>query len=126
MLIMANRHIPYQLTQDEFNFGVRATPLMWDDILLEPNFKMQITGPSMSGKSTFISKLLKHRALIFKQRFRRIIYCYPDDERTSMTHNYIHELQGSCGGLEVMQGLPSLEQLQTGVETLVSFIYNSL
>jgi hypothetical protein len=120
ILNMAAAPPTYKLSLDEIDKGVRATSLVYDDILIEPNFKMQITGPSMSGKSAFILKLVEFRANLFKQNFRRIIYCHPSAERTAKNENYLRQLQDVCEGIEIILGLPSLDHIQTGDDTLVS------
>lgn len=35
-----------------------------------------ISGPSSSGKTTFLKKLIKNRVTMFKDSFTRIVYCY--------------------------------------------------
>ena len=35
-----------------------------------------ISGPTQSGKSTFMRKLIKHRDYIFSKAVDRILYCY--------------------------------------------------
>jgi GTPase SAR1 family protein len=117
---MAANTIPYTLTKAEIDEGVISTSITYEDILLEPNFKMQITGPSMSGKSRFILRLIEHRDHIFRQKFERIIYCTHGSERTSMVKEYIVKLKEAYPRLEVVHGLPNIQTIQTGRDTLVS------
>ena len=35
-----------------------------------------LSGPTSGGKTTFLKKLLHFRNIMFKERFRRIVYCY--------------------------------------------------
>jgi hypothetical protein len=107
-----------QLTQDEISAGVEPTSLTMDDFLIEANFRMQVTGPSMSGKSSFIANLIKFRDQVFKSDFTRIVYCCPS--RTYKSITYIEQLKEYCPFLEVTYGLPNVGELQAGDQTLVS------
>ncbi len=41
--------------------------------------RMLVSGPTMSGKSTFALELITHRELVFDKEFSRIIYALPED-----------------------------------------------
>ena len=41
-------------------------------------FSMSVSGPSQSGKTEFIVKLVQQRQNLFTSEFSRIIYCQPE------------------------------------------------
>lgn len=112
------------LTSQQLEMGFKQLRLTFHETLIEDYFKMQITGPSLSGKSTFILHLIRHREVVFQTDFKRIVYCYPEDERAAETNAYIQTLKEAFPRLEVMKGLPNLNILRTGEHTLVSLLIN--
>lgn len=70
--------------------------------------RLLISGPTMSGKSFIIEKLVKYRELIFNVHFDAIYYCIPGN---SMEHHYdyIETLKHACRDIHIIEGLPSLE-----------------
>ena len=67
-----------------------------------------IFGPSESGKSTFIYKLIKFQNLVFSDTFDRIIYCMPNNTEDSR-REYIAELRSICSNIYIVEGLPNLQ-----------------
>ena len=116
-MALSNEALYANLTQAEITAGVTPTALTLGDFLIEVNFRMQITGPTMSGKSTFVLRLIQNREKVFKSDFKRIIYCCPSATYKSV--QYVTELKSHCHFLEVKYGLPDIAHLQTGQETLV-------
>lgn len=43
---------------------------------LHTPFSMLVVGPSGSGKSVFVDKLIKNRRLLFSQHQQRVVWCY--------------------------------------------------
>lgn len=72
--------------------------------------RMVINGPTLSGKSECILKLIKHRAQLFDSDFERIIYCVPHDTVNNISH-YVERLRKEFPNLEVETGLPSVRGL---------------
>ena len=68
-------------------------------------FRMNISGPTMSGKSEFIFSLLKYRDIMFDKVFDRILYCIPA-KSTEHHYEYITRLSQFVPNLEVIEGLP--------------------
>ena len=64
---------------------------------------LQLIGPSFSGKTTILKRLLKYRQDIFSEDFNHIIYCY--GESTSNFEKDIPEAQ-------LHKGLPTQEELE--------------
>jgi hypothetical protein len=95
------------------------TDLTDDDVKLEGPFRMQITGSSHSGKSTFLLHLVKYREEVLKERYGRIIYCYPSDDESQHAKNNVEALQREFEGLEIVRGLPDLDMCKTGDHCLL-------
>lgn len=73
-----------------------------------------IQGPSQSGKSTFIEKLIKHRNVLFKDKFDRILIFYGiyDPKYEALKNE----------GAELFENLPdSLQSFSRGKPMLVVF-----
>jgi hypothetical protein len=111
--------------------GVEFTNLTEEDIKLESPFRMMITGSSHSGKSTFLLNLIKYRDLVLKEKFGRLIYCYPSDDASSHTKTNIAKMEEEFENLEIVRGLPDLDICKTGdhclllLDDLASEIANS-
>lgn len=64
-------------------------------------FTMIIAGPSMSGKTTFLKKLLSLRKQMFNVNFKKVIWCYAENNarpdipgvtfHKGMLNNYLNE-----------------------------------
>lgn len=72
--------------------------------------RMLIAGPSMSGKSTFVLELVKHKEKVYSATFERIIYCLPD-ESLHLHQEFEKELRAAFPAIEIIEGLPNITQL---------------
>lgn len=66
---------------------------------------MCVAGPSQSGKTTFLKKLLAHHNELFKIPFQRVIWCYGNYQ-----HNFHNELRTQ--GHVLHHGIPSVNDLR--------------
>ena len=74
--------------------------------------RIELAGPTMCGKSTFMKYLVQYRDIVFDKPFMRIIYVAPDNG-TESHFKFIQELEKACDFIEIIRGnLPSLESLQ--------------
>ena len=75
------------------------------DFRLRSDRTMCISGPSQSGKTTFLKRLLAQRDELFHTPFRRVIWCYGI---------YQHELHNDFRnqGVILYDGIPSVSDLQ--------------
>ena len=68
-------------------------------------FRCIIAGPTSSGKSTFMLKMVEHQKSIFTTEFSRIMYCIPA-HNAALHDDYFKKLQGFCPNVELILGLP--------------------
>ena len=71
---------------------------------------MQISGPTLSGKSELILNFIKFREDIFDKKLDRIIYSLPHD-LVATSQEYMDRLQAIYPRIEIVAGLPSLSKL---------------
>jgi Ni2+-binding GTPase involved in maturation of urease and hydrogenase len=88
-----------------------TTDLTGTDLKIDCPARIQVVGPSQSGKSTFIYQLLKFREQMFKCSFARVYYCYPEGDNTLMRQKYLDRLREVCPHLEWILGLPQVDEL---------------
>lgn len=69
--------------------------------------RIQIFGPSQSGKSELIIKLVENRTTIFENQFQRIIYLCPIGTYGNR-RDYIHRFTKVFKGLEYQEGIKGL------------------
>jgi hypothetical protein len=69
-------------------------------------FTAGVYGPSNSGKSVYVSKLLKHSAYIFEEDYEGCLYCY------SVSQPLFEEMNQQIPNIEFHEGLPSLEKIK--------------
>lgn len=67
-------------------------------------FRILISGPSQSGKTTFILECLKYREKVFSTKFHQICYFLPPDSQYS-NDEFITKLH-ALGDIQVEYGLP--------------------
>lgn len=86
----------------------------------------------MSGKSTILKKLLKHRDVLFDQKFQRVIYMYPKTDHSSLRVAFCKDLQELCPFIEFSAGLIDFTSLLSGechilllIDDLSHAFYNS-
>ncbi len=72
--------------------------------------RILVSGPTMSGKSTFALKLILHRELVFDKTFSRIIYALPEDS-IHLHQEFIKELETAYTAVEIIEGLPKVADL---------------
>ena len=72
--------------------------------------RILICGPSLSGKSTFMQRLVQHREQIFDRKFDRIIYCSPQCLSGAQNH-YVEFLRKQFPALELSSELPCVNAL---------------
>ena len=72
-------------------------------------FTCVISGPTGSGKSVFVQRLLKHAKTVIFPSPERILYCY----------GVYQELFSKFEGVDFNEGLPSLEEFQGNKHSLV-------
>ncbi len=80
-------------------------------------FSMSVSGPSQSGKSEFIVKLVQQRQNLFTSEFSRIIYCQPE----SLSHRQndcFERIKKSFSRAELVNGLPSVSKLNLDLNNL--------
>ncbi len=72
--------------------------------------RMLISGPTMSGKSTFALELIKHRQVIYDNDFERIIYALPEDS-IHLHHQFLEMVKTVYPPIEIVEGLPNINEL---------------
>jgi len=72
-------------------------------------FTCVISGPTGSGKSVFVQRLLKHATTVISPSPERILYCY----------GIYQEIFSKIEGVEFNEGLPSLDEFDEGKHSLV-------
>lgn len=72
-------------------------------------FTCVISGPTSSGKSVFVQRLLKHAKVVISPPPERILYCY----------GVYQEMFSQTEGVEFKEGLPSLDEFDGEKHTLV-------
>ncbi len=83
------------------------------DLRLPCSFTMLVAGPSGSGKSVFVSKLLSNKNIVMTNAPHRIVWCY------SVWQNLYSELQQCVENLSFNQGLPNKELIEQGNSIIV-------
>jgi len=95
---------------------VQKIELTDDDMKLQTPCALCITGPSQSGKSTFILKLIKYRDQMFNQTFKRLIYCQPAN--LCIRGNPVFEqILKEFPTAELVCGLPDVTKLNLDMDT---------
>ena len=72
--------------------------------------RMLICGPTMCGKSTFISQVIKFRHEIYDKPFERIIYALPEDSM-HLHQPFLERLRETFLNIEIIEGLPNITDL---------------
>ena len=73
-------------------------------------FRLLVSGPTMSGKSTFSLELIRHRLIVFDKEFSRIIYALPDDS-IHLHEDFVKDLEKAYRNIEIVEGLPKVGDL---------------
>jgi hypothetical protein len=66
-----------------------------------------------------VLNLLKHRHLVFSERFGRVVLCIPDEDRTEHSTKYVDSLKEQFEELEVVHGMPDLGMCRSGDHCLL-------
>ncbi len=77
--------------------------------------RMVVTGPTLSGKSTFVLNLVKYRKDVYSNSFSRIIYALPEN-MFHLHQKFIDDLREACSFIEIVEGLPDLLQLNLSLD----------
>ncbi len=72
--------------------------------------RLVISGPTMSGKSTFALKLIQNRAEVYNAQFERIVYALPQTS-IHLHQDFIEKLKSAFPAIEICEGLPDVEEL---------------
>ena len=75
------------------------------DFRLENDSSMIVSGPSKSGKSTFVMALIKHKDTMFREPIRRIWWFYGI---SSPFHQSLKDLN-----VELKEGVPTVDDFST-------------
>jgi len=73
---------------------------------LETPTTIMVCGPTNSGKTTFVKRLLENASVMFKEAPTYILYCYGSVWQTIFT-----EMQRSIERILFHEGIPSKEDL---------------
>src|SRR5437867_11107931 len=76
-------------------------------------FTCTISGPTGSGKSVFVQRLLKHAKTVIEPRPERMLYCY----------GVYQTIFSQFKGLEFNEGLPSLDEFKGYKHSLIIIDY---
>ena len=71
------------------------------DLRFRHNASMIIAGPSQSGKTTFILKLLKHRHLLFDVPLKAVHWYY------GVYQSEVHQRLSTMGNIHLEEGIPT-------------------
>lgn len=95
------------------------TTLTEKDLHIKMPFRLLIVGPTSSGKTTLVYRLLKQPKALFGTTFQHIVYAVP--KMTDSHAQFVDMLQNSFPHLTVHEGIPDIEQLgvMTGSKLLI-------
>lgn len=79
-------------------------------VLFKVPVNILLSGPSQSGKSTFVIKLIKNIKTLFKTEVKEILYC------TSLGHNLQNKIPRS---VKIYKGVPSAAYFSDRIPRLV-------
>jgi hypothetical protein len=96
---------------------VQKVPLSDDSLKFQVPFAMSVTGPSQSGKSEFICKLIQNSDHVFSTRFHRIIYCQPEILLNRDNHIF-SKIKTEFPSAELHFGLPKISELYLDLNSL--------
>jgi hypothetical protein len=90
--------------------AVQLLEIEENDLKFQVPASICVTGPSQSGKSHWIVKLIKNREKMFPIHFHEILYCIP--EHLGMTPNPIFQkIKESFPTAQLVSGLPDVTKL---------------
>ena len=95
---------------DFLNKSFQLTDFEEVDLKFQTPCSICVSGPSQSGKSQWILKLIKNRDLLFTERFHELYYCIPEN----VSHNpnpIFEEIKKSYPSARICYGLPDVTKL---------------
>ena len=98
------------MAQIKVDKSVQLLELDENDLKFQVPASICVSGPSQSGKSHWILKLVKNMNKMFPIQFQEILYCVP--ENLSMTPNPIFEqIKQTFSTAQLVSGLPDVTKL---------------
>jgi len=95
---------------------IQTVPITDDDLKFQTPCAVCISGPSQSGKSSFIVKLVECREVMFNQKFERLYYCQPPN--LCIGYNPVFEqICKTFPSAELVSGLPDVTKLQLDIDS---------
>ena len=95
---------------DNIAKGLEVLNFEPDELKFQTPCSICVSGPSQSGKSQWIVKLVKYRSTLFSGPFHEILYCVP--ENLSLNPNPIFEqIKSSYPMAKLIYGLPDITKL---------------
>ena len=79
----------------------------------EHPFTCLMTGPTGSGKTWLLSKILENSQFMIHPSPKRIVYCY------SRYQPKFDEIKSQCPGIEFNEGLPDIDLFNQDIENLI-------
>jgi ABC-type phosphate/phosphonate transport system ATPase subunit len=77
------------------------------NVIFKHPFTCMIAGPSKSGKTTLLRKILQSNQNLIHPQVERIVYCY------SRWQDGFEKLQLTVPAIEFHQGLPDIEEFNS-------------
>ena len=74
-------------------------------------FRMQISGTTGAGKTTFLGKMIQFRKHLFSKEFDRIIWCHPETSVSDESRQQMRLFKTFFPGLQEYIGLPDYKRL---------------
>ena len=93
---------------------VQKVHLTKDGLKLKMPFSLMVSGPSQSGKSQWICKLIQHRAEVFEREFDQIIYCQPEN-LAHRPNEIFNTILHSFPKAMLLSGLPNISKLHLDI-----------
>ena len=95
---------------DFLNKSFQLTDFEEVDLKFQTPCSICVSGPSQSGKSQWILKLIKNRDLLFTERFHELYYCIPENVSHNPNHKF-EEIKKSYPSARICYGLPDVTKL---------------